>query len=164
MNKKTYKKINMSLFYIVPILIIIGFAITGCKKSGEGAMAGFLIRYDNCKPEGGQDCLEFKYNGSNTLGLKHSNAYFNCCPNNIFAEFTFNDNQIIITEKESASLCYCICYYDLYYQIQNIPPGTYTIRIMEPYLAAGDPVMEFTLELFSAVEDTRCIERGSPWE
>ena len=39
------------------------------------------------------------------------------------------------------------CLFDLSFRIDRLAPGVYTLTIVEPYLAQGDPVIEVTLDL-----------------
>jgi hypothetical protein len=96
--------------------------------------------------------------------LKHINAGFNCCPGDITAEIEFKGNLIIITESEQEQGCHCLCLFDLDYEVTNLSPGRYTIRVAEPYVEENDQVLEFTLELFSATSGNYCLERNNyPW-
>jgi hypothetical protein len=150
----------------------------GCKKSEEIQVdpTGALLQYDGCKEFQGNnnmsqalvsntsDCLQYQYDGQNTLTLKHINAGFNCCPGDITAEIEFNGNLITITEGEQEQGCRCLCLFDLDYKVINLSPGRYTIRITEPYIDENDQVLECPLELFSATSGSYCLERNDyPW-
>ncbi|MBN1213744.1 MAG: hypothetical protein JXA92_14315 [candidate division Zixibacteria bacterium] len=110
-----------------------------------------------------QDCIEYEYDGTGTLALKHVNAGFNCCPimdNSVIIE----GNTITIREVEIEGLCDCLCLFDLDYEIINLPPGTYTIRVEEPYLWEGDDPLEFPVDLEEAVTGSFCVSRTYyPW-
>jgi len=152
----------------------------GCKKSADAQLvpAGALLQRTDCKqflanasgtldefaPGQEDDCIEYQYNGTNTLVLRHINAGFNCCPGEITAEIEFNSSLITITETEREQGCRCLCLFDLDYEVVNLAPGVYTLRIIEPYLEAGDQVLEVTLELLSAASGTFCLQRNYyPW-
>ena len=154
--------------------------ISGCKKSSdvEQFPAGVLLQSNGCKqfladaagqlenfaPGPYEDCLEFHYNGTDTLVLKHINAGFNCCPGEITAEIYFHSSLITITEREQEHGCDCLCLFDLDYEVVDLVPGVYTLRIIEPYVEEGDQVLELTLELWSATSDTFCLQRDYyPW-
>lgn len=154
--------------------------IAGCKKSSDVQMdpSGALLQSTSCKqfmtnvsgqmddfaPGSHDDCIEYQYNGSGTLVLRHINAGFNCCPGDITADIEFNGNQITITECESEAQCHCLCLVDLDYQIANLAPGAYTIRIIGLYVEGGDQVLEFSLQLNSAASNTHCLQRNYyPW-
>ena len=166
---------------ILYVLICLGLVtIGGCKKSTNAQTfpAGVLLQSNGCKQfladAAGQmenfatgpyeDCLEFHYNGTNTLVLRHINAGFNCCPGKITAEIYFHSSLITITEREQDQGCDCLCLFDLDYELVNLLPGVYTLRIIEPYVEGGDQVLELTLELLSATSGTLCLHRGYyPW-
>ncbi|HLP46247.1 MAG TPA: hypothetical protein VK186_00350 [Candidatus Deferrimicrobium sp.] len=174
------KKRMTVLLFIICMAIFITITFAGCKKNSEplGPLSGWLVKYEGCKQTAtannnrgeevlstaGNDCLEFNYDGAGTLALKHIDAGFNCCPGTLTADIAFNGNQITITEKESQQGCHCSCLFDLFYELKNVSPGAYTIRIIEPYIPENDPVMVFTLELTSAKSGTLCVERNHyPW-
>ncbi len=137
---------------------------------------GALINYDGCKefqkgttddgtpPD--QDCIEYQYDGASVLMLKHINAGFNCCPDEILADITIENNVITIEESQSLDSggCPCLCLFDLDYEINNLPPGEYTIRVNEIYLEEGDEILEFTVDLLSLPSGSYCVDRDHyPW-
>jgi hypothetical protein len=112
-----------------------------------------------------QDCVEYQYDGESVLLLKHVNAGFNCCPDSFAAEFHIQAGRITIDEIEWLTHpCYCLCLFDLDYQITGLPPGEYTIRAVEPYLQEGDEILEFTVDLVSSPSGAYCVQRDRyPW-
>ena len=167
---------------ILGMMICLGLMVTlgGCKKSADAQLTptGALLQTTDCKqflanasgqldgyiPGQHEDCLEYQYNGTDTLTLRHINAGFNCCPGEITADIEFNGNVITITEREVEQGCDCLCLFDLDYEITNLEPGEYTIRIIEPYVDISDQALTITLSLFSATSDTHCLQRTYyPW-
>ena len=88
------------LLGILCVMFCMGLVtIGGCKKSEELQLlpTGTLMEATQCKqflanvsgqlddyvPGQHEDCLEYHYNGANTLILRHINAGFNCCPGEI---------------------------------------------------------------------------------
>ena len=67
--------------------------------------------------------------------------------------------------SRSGSLtCDCLCLFDLDYEITNLPPGVYTIRVNEPYLWEGAEVLEFTVDLSAVPSGSHCVYRDHyPW-
>ena len=168
------------LAFLCVMICLVLVTIGGCKKSTEAqpVPAGVLLQSNGCKnfpanaagklddfvPGPHEDCLEFQYNGTNTLVLRHINAGFNCCPGEISAEIDFNNRLITITEREQEQGCDCLCLFDLDYEVVNLVPGVYTLRIIEPYVDEGDQVLELTLELWSSTSGTFCVQRDYyPW-
>jgi hypothetical protein len=169
------------LFGILCVMFCVGLVtIGGCKKSTEAQLipAGVLLESNGCKqflsnasgpldeyaPGQHDDCIEYQYNGTNTLVLRHISAGFNCCPGEITAEIDFNNSLITITEREELQDCRCLCLFDLDYQVVNLAPGVYTIRIIEPYVEGSDQVLELTLNLLAATSGTHCLQRNYyPW-
>jgi hypothetical protein len=168
--------ISCLLGVMVCFVLLIG--LSGCKESEEvlADPTGVLIQSTGCKQtldtggfdgvsgEGVDDCIEYSYDGKSTLILKHVNAGFNCCPGEITAEITFNGDQVIIKEEETEQACDCLCLFDLDFEVINLEPGNYSIRVIEPYADVNDPVLEFNLELLSAATGKFCLKRTHyPW-
>jgi hypothetical protein len=141
-----------------------------------GGPAGTLIGYHGCKEinpiDGGAaedfadiDCIEYEYFEDNILALRHINAGFNCCPEEITADITIEGDVITITEHEAGAFCDCSCLFDVSYEIRYLPPGTYTIRVVELYLIPGDEPLEFTADLESYPYFRYCVDRNHyPWQ
>ncbi len=132
----------------------------GCKTFNTGT------RDDSIPSE--MDCIRYQYDGDGILSLEHVNAGFNCCPADIIADITIQDNFITITEAETyddtLGGCWCLCLFDVDYEIINLPPGEYTIRVIGLYLMEGDDSLVFTLDLGSTPEGIYCVERDHyPW-
>ncbi len=160
------------------VVCVIGLMVNGCKKSSEVQVdpSGALLQANGCKqfladtrkngfvPGPHNDCIDYQYDGSGKLILSHINAGFNCCPGEITAEIEFNGSLVIITEAEEKQDCRCNCLFDLNYEINNLSPGQYTIRFIEPYLETGDQVLEITVNLSSATSGSFCLPRNYyPW-
>ncbi|MDH4223370.1 MAG: hypothetical protein OEV55_07525 [candidate division Zixibacteria bacterium] len=139
--------------------------------------AGFLTYYSDCKslirkniidsigPD--QDCIEYQYDGEGILEINHINAGFNCCPHELAASITVNENVINIEENENleGAGCHCLCLFDLDLKILNLDPGEYTIRVIEPYLCSEDELLEFNISLSSSPSSgSYCAKRSCyPW-
>lgn len=166
------------LCILVCILLI---TVGGCKKNTEAQMipVGALLQHSDCKqtqtgsassldafvPGPYDDCIDYQYNGVDTLNISHINAGFNCCPGDITGEIAYSGSRITITEQENNAGCHCLCLVDLEYRIVNLAPGQYTIRIVEPYIDAGDQVMELTLNLSGETFGSFCLPRDHyPWQ
>lgn len=177
MNKKDL--LSCAAGVMICVLII----TAGCKKNSEVEEvvvppSGVLLASEGCKefqtggsnPAAGvsvaqtSDCIDYRYDGKGTLTLTHINAAFNCCPGEITAEITFNGNVITIKEAESEQACRCDCLFDLDYELINLPPGTYWLQVIEPYVQESDQELAFTLRLSSATSGSHCVERNYyPW-
>ncbi len=173
--------LKRTLLGILFVMVCMGLVtIGGCKKSEDAQLipAGALMESRGCKQfqanasgqlsefaaDSHEDCIGYQYNGRDTLTLSHINACFNCCPGEITAKIDFNNSLITITEREREQGCRCQCLFDLDYEVRNLAPGVYTIRIIEPYVEASDQVLELTIELVSARSGTHCVPRNYyPW-
>jgi hypothetical protein len=130
----------------------------GCKEFRKDPAS------DSTPPD--QDCIEYQYDGEGSLSLRHVNAGFNCCLDDVLAEITLMGNLITIDEIEEppGGWCDCICLYDVDYQINDLPPGEYTITVNQLYLPPGAEILEFTVDLSSSTSGSYCVQREDyPW-
>jgi len=100
------------------------FSNSGCKSNEDRTRSD-----DNAwKEVFNYGCIHEGY-----LYVTHQNAMFNCCLDRLEADVSVEGNQIIIGEYESYGAgegCYCICPYDLSYEIGPLDEGkTYVIYI-----------------------------------
>ncbi|MBN2345644.1 MAG: hypothetical protein JXO51_04575 [Candidatus Aminicenantes bacterium] len=160
----------------VMALVCLALVTSGCKGSEESPFQamGRLLRSEGCKsfPQGAtvslavasdQDCLEYRCDGS-TLRMKHINACFNCCPGEIGADIRVDGWVITIQESEATALCFCLCLFDLEMEIENLPPGQYSIQVVNPYVDSGDEPLAFTAQLAPGASGRFCVERDKyPW-
>ncbi len=168
----------------VSFCLLLAFAVAavaaGCD-SDEGAVdvggkgdapASVLVSFEGCKytfhsepPFPGTndiDCIEYDYSDG-ALGIRHINAGFNCCPKYDIV-VTVHNGVITINEIELEGLCDCLCLFDLELKITGLTPGSYTIRVIEPYLPEGDDKLDFTVDFTGPVSGTECVTRSKyPW-
>jgi hypothetical protein len=112
-----------------------------------------------------QDCISYHYSESGLLTLKHINAGFNCCVDDIIVDLCPHGDTILIQEAEVNPNCRCLCLYDLDMVITNLPPGQYLIKVVEQYVQEGDPPLEFPVDLAVVPSGTFCIGRDHyPWQ
>jgi hypothetical protein len=65
----------------------------------------------------------------NTLHVLHTNATYNCCPDDIVISLEIEENLLRLTEEEIlVDPCYCICCYDVTASVVDLAPGTYTVE------------------------------------
>lgn len=160
--------------------LILGFT-AGCKSNSEvegditGPPVGTLAGNSDCLSNQGStsgksmtmsgnlDCIVYNYDGKSYLTLTHKNSCFNCCPGTLSADIIIEGNTISITEHEADEGCKCLCLMDLEYQIRNLEPGQYTLRVDGKYVEDGDDIV-VTLDLSSAVSNEYCVSRSNyPW-
>jgi hypothetical protein len=91
------------------------YANSGCKRDDVGP----------CE-EG--DMVEFTVDGS-TLQVLHTNATYNCCPDDIVISLSIEGDVISLKEEEILTLpCYCVCCYDVEATVVDLAPGEYTVE------------------------------------
>jgi len=145
-----------------------GFCADPCGPSGDLLeMTGCLLQQPpetaTISVPSDQDCIEYSYNGAGLLTLRHLNAGFNCCPE-YETMVQIVEGVITIEEIEIAGMCDCLCLFDLDYRIINLPPGQYTIQVIEPYTTETDEKLEFTVDLQSTPNGMFCVSRDHyPW-
>ena len=136
-----------------------------------GKPAGSLVEYRGCKEfgmDGGSydipdelNCLEYDYDGAGFLQMTHINGRFNCCPEELLADISVNDSIITIVESERLDDgCFCLCLYDLDYEIENLPPGYYTVKVIEPHILLGEDALEFLMVLECDTSGIYCVDRA----
>ncbi len=155
----------------------LALVMSGCQDSGENPdqATGRLLRTDGCKSfsqdgaaglavASSEDCLEYRFDGS-VLRLKHVNACFNCCPGEVRADVRVSGRGITITESEQMAGCYCQCLFDLDLEVDNLPPGSYLIQVIEPYVPEGEEPLTFAVQLEAGAAGRFCVERATyPWD
>jgi hypothetical protein len=144
-------------------------------ESYEPGVTGSIIDHSACKSnsinssqaltDSTQDCIDWSYDGSNVLTLKHINAGFNCCPI-IAANISIAGDTILIDEIDSLDNggCSCLCLFDVDYEIVGLSPGEYRVVIEEPYRPDSDAVLDIWIDLESTSNDSACVSRSAyPW-
>ncbi len=146
----------MKLLINIAILTILSLAIYSCNPTDEPD----VIPVIEIKAEFG-DCLEnnikvvddtletiieYTYQ-DNVLNIKHLQAGFNCCFDYILVRIEVKDNVIYIKERDINPNCHCLCLRDIYYEIEDIAPGQYQVRVSEPYLPENDAEIIFNVDL-----------------
>jgi hypothetical protein len=133
--------------------------------SSQGCKTFQKIEGDMVPPD--QDCIEYEYDGESVLLIKHINAGFNCCPEEIKIFVNIQNSIITIEEEEYFYIhggCDCLCLFDIDFDIAGVIPGEYTIKIQELYLPSGDEPLEFSVDLSFSTSGIFCVERTSyPW-
>ncbi len=179
------RKVRM-MWFGVALVAVAGllFVMAGCSDSNNTVtepeltpLMGSTVSAGDCKvfedfhagdgKGSDQDCIEFEYDGEGILSIKHINAAFNCCPDSFGVEVSLEGNVITIVEQEYlTNPCFCLCLYDMEYSVGNVNPGTYTIKVVEPYMhfVGDDPLLQFSVDLSTTPSGTFCVKRsGYPW-
>ncbi len=142
--------------------------LTASKVTAGGCKVFEKTGVDTGITASNQDCIAYSYDTTGTLHITHINATFNCCPDSFIVEPDLEKNVITIAEKEdlTGGGCDCLCLFDLEYAISGIQPGTYTIRVVEPYWSERvGPALEFSVDLTTLPTGTFCaIRTDYPWD
>ena len=149
---------------------------SGYPWGGYGAPEGVLTDHSDClnlpaedknyDPPFNQECVEYAYDGIGTLDLIHLNTAFNCCPDQLYGDFSFVGSWIIITETESLEEggCACLCLFNVNYRITDLMPGVYVLRFDGLYLNGFEEPLTVTLDLTTATSGSFCEPRNLyPW-
>jgi hypothetical protein len=162
--------------YTIIFISVLMFSCYSCEKNiiNNNNISGKLIHNTDCKTfksakidsalSGTLSCIIYSFDAStNKLILKHMNAGFNCCPEELYCTISVNNDTIIIQELEKKALCNCNCLYDLDIELNGVESKNYYIKIMEPY-AIDEEKLSFGLDLEHSNEGSYCVTRKHyPW-
>jgi len=65
----------------------------------------------------------------NDLHIHHMNAYANCCPE-FYVDYNIEGSNITVTEIDSLSECYCMCYYNIATTLYDISDGEWIVALI----------------------------------
>ena len=147
------------------------------KDKSQPKIQGKLINYSDCK-ENENELTQSSYEIANnlsqvdylydtskkTLTLKHINSAFNCCPDNLVCRISFENDTIIIEERENITeKCRCKCLYDLEILVRSVEPEKYSIKFIEPYYSGEEKII-FDIDLAIMTEGSFSVTRNEyPW-
>ena len=128
---------------IIPLVITMVFFmlfLSCCHKSTEpGRNSGNVqvndIRYSGCLPNEPkksimEECITCSVVNGNYLKVVRTNVCFNCCYDSLIITVDqFDNNKILITERENAALCHCDCLYNIEYIVGPFEYGNYEFTI-----------------------------------
>ncbi len=171
--KLAYAKINFILGIFALIIIFPLFSCEDEKKTEIVNASGILSEYkqvnmyerrrDLDKPLN-HGIIRYMYSDDNNLSLTHFNAGFNSCPQDIYAKIEINGNIINIIEDEKSPDCNLLSLYDLQFEINNLPPKKYTVKISEPYVTISKDKIEFEIDLTEIPNGEYVVKRQHyPW-
>ncbi len=158
-------------------LFALFFIAFGCNDKTENdkpsAFSGKLASHTGCKlmisdstinRTDSLSCAEYTFNNAtNKLLIKHINAGFNCCPDSIYSNVSISNDTIIIQEFESGPQCYCLCLYDLNFEIDGISANKYQVKFIEP-LRGNQQELIFEVDFTNQSTGSYCVVRHhNPW-
>lgn len=133
-------------------------SLSACRQPGDKVADG--------EKKSVPECISWEYDGGSILKINHLAAGFNCCANiSTFVSVQGQYIHIYVDEEFEYDPCPCMCLHDLSYQIINLPPGRYGIRVQELYVPAGDSTVNCNIDLGSVpTSGMHCVERSMyPW-
>ncbi len=129
---------------------------------------GERLSYDGCKQfkknttNTSQTCVEWTFS-ENKLSIKHINAAYNCCFEDLKTDFYFSNDTLRIVTKDINGMCDCECLYDINYQVKNLPAKSFVVYIQDQRKDEDQPI-EFTLNIKKQPSGKVCFKRtGYPW-
>jgi hypothetical protein len=109
-----------------------------------------------------EECVAYRYDGADTLWIRHLNAAINCCADSVGVEIEVGPERIFVHEYEpdGAAQCDCICLRSVSLFVAGVAPGLYRLDVGG---ARPSPV-GFWVDLAREPRGVRCVERhGYPW-
>jgi hypothetical protein len=170
-----FRSILFPVFFLSILLVAHSCSdeITPPGSRSPSDVSGMLVRTTGCKEiiyglaaPATLDCVSWDWDGSDTLSVVHVNAALNCCPGTIVGLVNIDGSNISIEESEGddALMCYCLCLYDLTYEISGISGGEITITFVEPYRPEGAEILTVTVDLEAEPTGSQCVHRDTyPW-
>ena len=75
-----------------------------------------------------EDGFEFKVDDQ-MLFVKHTDALYNCCLDDVVVSLEVEDRLLIFTEEEILTMpCWCVCCYETWSVVKGLESGEYTIE------------------------------------
>jgi len=159
---------------ILTLLLLVLLSLVNCSSKTSlttqpaSLPSGTVVGYDGCISlqllASTSDCLDWEYTSEGTLEIRHVGAGFNCCPGEIYADITITGEEIVIEEREQESACDCLCIFNVEYEVTNLKPGKYEIRVIEPYLRGEDEPLVCAIDVTMSSSGKCCAERNHyPW-
>ena len=166
-----------TIFFRFLAAVSLMLIVFGCEHDTETedplVFSGRLVKHTECKVStfdsitnlvDSLSCAGYSFNAStHRLNITHINAGFNCCPDSIFSNVSISNDTIIIQEFESDPHCYCLCLYDLFYEIDGIKAKQYQVKFIEPLIREQQPLI-FGIDLSNQPVGKHCVTRHrNPW-
>jgi len=152
-----------NLIKVLFLFGIIGFIAFSCDEDDTTSKILQVkdLTYNGCKEQKSnsdtiEEYIDFCIIDSNYLAVRHVNAIFNCCPEEIIIEAKIKNSEIFYNSFHKVNGCHCECYYDTYCKIGPLSFDKYTF-IMSTY-DIDDPI-EFTIEFNQTTQGKYIIER-----
>ena len=164
MHQEWYKQPITFWLSILFLGISVPILMVGCDSAGDGLgnVSSEFIGRSGCQnnPSTGEfgiadtqdeeECIVFSYAGME-MDISHFNCLLNCCPDPIAVTAELESRTIDIYIRGESG-CHCICLFDLEYQVHNIPPGSYAVRIR-----GYGTIREFSVDLFEGQHGKKCF-------
>jgi hypothetical protein len=123
---------------------------------------GSLVSISECNDKSSlefEECIVCVYDNK-TLNVKHLNATYNCCFDDITTRiFVENETISIRSYEKNGGQCDCVCEYDVEYEIPDLKPSKYVLEISNSTSSVHDEVKETVLDLTKKQDHKYCIKR-----
>ncbi|HRZ41639.1 MAG TPA: hypothetical protein P5228_02935 [Bacteroidales bacterium] len=142
-------------------------SLMGCNKDKP-------VNHSDCKTFSGKSTVqnlgpdssgvEYSYDIQNKqLNIKHINAGFNCCPDEIYCHVERLGDTIQVKESEKEAGCDCNCLFDIDFIVEDVEQQAYYFSLIEPYAATQAPI-KFGIDLTQYTSGSFYVQRnGYPW-
>ncbi len=147
---------------VIIILLAALFFVTGCKEKSNTPFPNESFRVSNlthsgCKDEvksDEQEYIAYKTINDYYLDMHHVNAVFNCCADHLIVDSKVSNDTIYIYEDEVGQDCYCVCKYDLNYEVGPLEYQEYVVKVYKYNVEHA----QFTIDFNENTEGTFYIE------
>lgn len=156
-----------SLRSLYVLLFLGSFLLMGCNEDKP-------VNHSECKSFTGKSLaqnlgpdssgVEYSYDIQNKqLAIKHINAGFNCCPDEIYCHVERSGDTLVVKESEKEAGCDCSCLFDIDFVVEDVEQQAYYISIIEPYASTQAPI-KFGIDLTQNTSGGFYVQRNSyPW-
>jgi len=158
------KKLKILFLSILLPVLTVFISFTGCENNDVTNSKTLEVKdltYEGCKEQKNisdsiEEYIEYYTIDSNYLAIKHVNAIFNCCPEEINIKAKIENSKIFYNSFHKVDGCRCYCLYDTYCKIGPLSFSEYTFKVNTYGI---DEPIELTLDFSQATQGKYTIER-----
>jgi hypothetical protein len=124
----------------------------GGRWVGVSECGGFKEEDGSGGATASEECLLYSF-ADGILKLRHENAGYNCCAS--FSVQVAVEDGIVDIFESGPGFCFCVCLFDLDYEVTGLEPGPCLIRLS----GWSGKVLELSLDLEMEPQGSYCEER-----